>query len=341
MATGALRRAAQGNQSMSEPARQKPSAYLATALVLAAATSPFAAPAQTNPATSETSISVEFAIAGAKVEAIDALITPKLENYLGAAEGLQFMVSMVRAGSGHVTLKFKPAVNPDVALANVRSQLARALAELPPEIGRPEVTKIEASAQPVAYLAFHSDRRPPAELTRIVDPLARQMLQTVSGIEDVRLVGARPEVIRIRLDRNRLAAHGLTPGDVEAALRRANIVVRAGRRDGEEHEFLVDPKAAMAPEALNRIVIKAAADKILRLGDIARVELAAQFDGTHVRFDRQPAMLVVVTRRAGADPIEVTRGVRARLPDILVHLPQSVDHKIGYSCERCAGPRPR
>ena len=111
----------------------------------------------------------------------------------------------------------------------MRDRVARVRGRLPDEIDEPIVSKVEADAQPIIYLAFSSDRHSPLEVTDFADRFVKDRLQNLPGVADVRIFGERRYAMRIWLDRARLAAYRLTPQDVEDALRRQNVEIPAGR----------------------------------------------------------------------------------------------------------------
>ena len=129
--------------------------------------------------------------------------------------------------------------DPDGAAADVRDRVARVRARLPDEIDEPVIQKVEADAQPIIYLAFFSDRHSPLEITDYADRFVKDRLQTLPGVAEVRIFGERRYSMRIWLDPERLAAYGLTPQDVEDALRRQNVEVPAGRIESQQREFTV------------------------------------------------------------------------------------------------------
>lgn len=172
------------------------------------------------PKIDEPVVTVETTYRGASAEIVESRITTPLEESLAGIEGIEVISSISRQERSQITLRFRVTRDPDGAANDVRDRVARVRAQLPAEIDEPVVRKVEADAQPIIYLAFSSDRHSPLEVTDIADRLVKTRLQTLPGVANVRIFGERRYSMRIWLDPVRLAAYGLTPADVEDALRR-------------------------------------------------------------------------------------------------------------------------
>ena len=217
----------------------------------------------------ETMIEVGFTFAGTPLETVAERLTPPIENNLGAANGLGFMVSWSRTGQVQLVLKFKPGVGESAALASVRRQIAQALAQLPPANGEPMVRAVPPERQPIAYVAFIGDRFSLGDITRIVEPQVRERLQTAVGVEGIRVYGSRREIGRVRLDRDRLAAYGLSIEAVRAALAQ-NGIEASPAPDGDAPGLTL--RNRFEPESVGQIVVKTVNGVPVRLRDIAQIE---------------------------------------------------------------------
>jgi multidrug efflux pump len=294
-------------------------------------------PAVAESVKSETSIAVAITLEGADRETTARNLTLKLENHLGAAQGLKFMVSLTRAGRARIVLKFKPEISRDRALADVRGRLASALTELPRETGAPVVDLLEPAAQPIAYLAFVGDTASADRVTEIAERFAGAALAMAEGVASVKLVGARQPVIRIQIDRRRLAAYGVTADDVAAALRQNRVAAAADTGAGEDPAFIVSSDLERIDiERLGQIVLKTVADTPVRLRDIAEIRRDALDDGIVARFEGRMAVIAEVERRAEAGEAAATRAVYRQAGEIAIRLPRAVRLLAGYSCDICA-----
>jgi multidrug efflux pump len=282
----------------------------------------------------ETMIEVAFAIPGAPLEHVADRVTPLVENHLGGADGLGFMVSWSRAGSLRVVLKFKPGVGEAAALEAARRGISQALAALPGGTAPPALRSVASDVQPIALLGFVADRFSLADVTRIVEPQVRESLQAVAGVEAVSLHGARREVTRVRFDVGRLAAYGVSVGYVRTALLLHGIEALPAPSEGDAPSMTL--RDAADPASVADIVVKTVNGVPVRLRDIAQIERAAASDGVVARYDGAVAVVLEVTKRPEFGRAEAARALAAQLPGTLTRLPAGLSHKAGYSCARCA-----
>jgi len=213
----------------------------------------------------------------------------------------------------------------------VRDRVARVRNNLPAEVDEPVVAKVEADAQPVIYLAFSSDRHNALEVTDIADRIAKPLLQNLDGVAEIRIFGARKYAMRLWLDPVRIAGFGLTPADVEAALRRQNVELPSGRIESRDREFNVVAETDMrTEEEFARLVIAQRQGYLVRLSDIGRVELGPEEERVIARFRGQPAVALGVIKQSTANPLTVSRAVNAALPDLPRRLPEGMRAELAY-----------
>ncbi len=288
-------------------------------------------PVREYPAIDEPVVTVSTQYSGAGAEIVESQVTRPLEESLAGIEGVDFLTSISRAERSQITVRFKLTRDPDSAAADVRDRVARVRGQLPDEIDEPVVSKVEADAQPIMYLAFYSDRHSPLQVSDFADRLAKDQLQTLPGVADVQLFGERRYAMRIWLDRRKLAAYGLTPEDVEDALRRQNVEIPAGRIESSLREFTVLSETDLrTPEQFDRLILKDANGHLVRLADVARTEIGAEDERRIARFNGRSAVGMGIVRQATASPLEVSRAVREALPRIRASLPEGVDVDVGY-----------
>lgn len=265
---------------------------------------------------------------GASADIIESQVTKPLEDSLAGIEGVEVLTSISRAERSQISVRFKLEREPDSAAADVRDRVSRVRNRLPAEVNEPVIAKVEADANPIIWLAFSSDVHTAMEVTDVANRFVKPRLQTLPGAADVRIFGERRFAMRIWLDKQRLAAYGLTPADVEDALRRQNVEVPAGRIESVEREFsVVAATDLQTPEAFAAVVLRTVAGYPVRLGDVARVEIGAAAERNSVRFRGRPAVSLGLIKQATANPLELSQALRAELPRIIAELPpgMSVD----------------
>ena len=142
-------------------------------------------------------VSVRTDYLGASAEIVETQVTDPLEDSLSGIEGIDFIESSSRAEESRITVRFKLEVDPDAAANDVRDRVARVRGRLPDDIEEPIVSKVEADASPIMYLAFSSDQHDILEVSDIADRQVRDQLSTITGVADVRVFGERRYAMRV------------------------------------------------------------------------------------------------------------------------------------------------
>ncbi len=277
------------------------------------------------PRIDEPNVSVSTRLAGASSEVVESQITKPLEDSLAGIEGVDIITSVSRQESSQITVRFKLERDPDAAAAEVRDKVSRVRGRLPQSIDEPVIAKVEADAFPVVWLALSSDTHSRLQLSDLANRIAKPVLQTATGVADVRVYGERKFSMRLWLDPERLAAYRLTVQDVEDALRRANLEVPAGRIESQQREFNVTAATdVQRPAEFEAIAIRHVNGIAVRVGDVARVEEAAQDERSTVRLNGRDTVSLGVIRQATANPLELSASVRALLTKVQADLPPGI-----------------
>ena len=292
-------------------------------------------PVREYPKIDEPVVTVDTTYRGASAEIIESRITKPLEDSLAGIEGVDVITSISRQENSQISVRFKLERNPDSAASDVRDRVSRVRNLLPTDIDEPVIAKVEADANPIIWLAFSSDKHSALEVTDIANRIVKPRMQTLPGAADVRIFGERKFAMRIWLDRDRLAAFNLTPQDVEDALRRQNVEVPAGRIESQSREFSVVAKTDLIKaEQFADIIVKQAGDAKgsypVRIGDLGRVEIGAASERSTVRFNGKPAVALGVIKQATANPLDLSKALRAELPKVASELPQGMSVNIAY-----------
>ena len=275
-------------------------------------------------------VSVRTIYRGASAEIMESQVSQPLEDELSGIEGIDVMKSVSREEVSEITVKFRLTRDPDDAAADVRDRVARARGMLPAEVDEPIISKVEADADAIMWLAFYSDHHTPLEVSDYADRVVRDRLQTIPGVATVLIGGERRYAMRIWLDRERLAAYGLTPLDVETALRRENIEVPSGRIESMQREFTVLSETDMrTAEQFDRLIIREVNGYPVRLRDVGHAAVGAEDERSGIRVDGSPAVGLGVVKQSTANLLEVARDVKAMLPQIQETLPPGMQFKVG------------
>ena len=276
-------------------------------------------------------VSVVTLYRGASPSVVETEITNVLEEQFATLEGVKTMSSSSREQGSVITIEFELGRNVDEAANDVRDRVSRVRGALPREIDDPVVSKVDANAQAIVWLGLSSDRHTGLELTDVADRVLKERIQRLPGVGSVIIAGERRYAMRVWLDPMRMAAHGLSAQDIEAAVRRENAEIPAGRVEGLEREFSVRTRGELAaPEEFGAIIVAQTKDGIVRLRDVAEVNVGAEDERTIARYNGQPAVGLGIVKQSKASTVDVAAAVRDALKDLTGLLPQGMRLDVAY-----------
>jgi multidrug efflux pump len=276
-------------------------------------------------------VSVRTTYKGAGPEVMESQVTRPLEDSLSGIEGIRTLKSVSREEVSTITIEFTLKRDPDGAAADVRDRVSRVRSRLPEEIDEPVISKVEADAQPILWLAFSSDRHDALAITDFADRQVQDRLQTLPGVASVIIGGERRYAMRIWLDREKMTARGVTVTDVEDALRRENVEIPAGRIESLQREFTVLSETDLrTPEQFDALIVREENGYPVRLQDIGRAEIGAEDERNIVRVNGDPAVGLGVVKQATANTLEVARTVKDELERIKQALPEGMKLQVAF-----------
>lgn len=281
------------------------------------------------PKIDEPVVSVTTTFSGASSEVMEAQISKVLEDSLSGIEGVDVITSASRQERSQISVRFTLTRDADAAAADVRDKVTRVRQRLPQGIDEPVIAKVEAESFPVIFLALSSDTHNALQLSEMANTLVKPVLQTAPGAAEVNIYGERKFSMRIWVDPDKLASYKLTVQDLEDALRRANLEVPAGRIESTQREFNVTAATDLqrAPE-FAQVVIRSINGLAIRIGDVARVQEAPVDERSFVRLNGRDAVGVGVVRQSTANPLDLSKGVRALLEKLRRDLPPGVQIEV-------------
>ncbi len=266
-------------------------------------------------------VSISTTYPGASAEVVDNEITERIEGVINGIEGVKTIRSRSREGSSSVSVEFEIDRDIDAASNDVRDRVGRISDSLPEEAELPEISKVDADSNPIMWITLSSDRMNQLELTDFVRRYYLDALGTVPGVASVRIGGRRDFAMRVWLDRNAMAARRVTVQDIEASIRRENAELPAGRIESSQREFTVRTDTRLnRPEQFSSILVRQDGANWIRLGDVARVEVAARDDRGDFRINGGSAIGLGIIRQSTANTMEVSEGVRKLLGEFRQNL---------------------
>jgi multidrug efflux pump len=288
-------------------------------------------PIREYPAIDPPVVSVTTQYRGASAAVVDTQITELIEAAVAGIEGIKFITSNSRDERSQVTIEFRLTRDVDAAANDVRDRVARTLARLPEAADAPVVQKVDGDARPILWIALVSDQLSGMELTELARRRFADRLAIVDGVAQVLVLGERRPSMRVWLDRQALAARGLTVQDVEDAVRRENVELPGGRIESTARELTVRTDTRMSrPEQFRQVVISRSGGGQVLLGDVAQIEVAAEDTRGEYRINGKPAVGLGILRQSTANTLSVAEGVKEEVERIRGSIPEGVEVVIGY-----------
>ncbi|MBX9965152.1 MAG: efflux RND transporter permease subunit [Burkholderiales bacterium] len=260
-------------------------------------------------------VSVRTVYKGATAQVMESAVTQPLEDSLSGIEGIKTIKSQSREEVSQITITFVTSREIDGAANDVRDRVARVRKNIPAAADNPVVSKIEADAQPIVWVALTSGQHSPMEMTDFADRYLTDPLKAIPGVASVIIGGERKYSMRVWLDRERLAAQGLTAQDVEDALKRQNLDSPGGRIESTQREFTVQARTDLvSPEEFNNMIIKEVNGYPIRLRDVGRAAPGPYENRKIVRVRGEEALGLGVVKQSTANTLEVADAVKQLLP---------------------------
>ncbi len=276
-------------------------------------------------------ISVVTLYRGANPNVVETEITNILEEQFATLEGVKTLSSSSREQGSVITIEFELSRNVDEAANEVRDRVSRTRGQLPREVDDPIVSKVDANAQPIVWIALFSEQHSGLELTDIADRILKERVQRLEGVGSVIIGGERKYAMRVWLDPLRMAARGLTAQDIELAIRRENAEIPAGRVEGAEREFAVRTRGDLTtPAEFGAVVVLQKGTDVIRLRDIATVAVGAEDERTVARYNGETAVGLGIVKQSKASTVDVARNVRAAIDELSTLLPAGMKLDIAY-----------
>ncbi len=318
---------------------------IAILIVIAGLVASLILPVAQYPEIAPPTVTITTVYSGASAETLARTVAAPIEEQLSGVEKLSFFNSSSSSnGSVTITATFEPGTNVDQAVFNVNNRVQLALPRLPEEVRRNGVTVQKRSTDILLVVSLISPKAKFGTLylsnyasLSVVDELKR-----VPGISDVTVFGARDYSMRVWLRPDRMAMLGITPSDVAVALRAQNAQFAAGKigaepaPPGQNLVYTVTASGRLIdPEQFGEIVVRGdTAGGVLRLKDIARLELGAANYDTFNTLDGKPTIGVATYLQPGSNALEVAKAVKKRMTELKANFPEDVDYVIPFDTTR-------
>ena len=260
---------------------------------------------------------------GADPATVAGFVTTPLEAKISQAEGIDYLISSSSLGLSDITAYLKLNYDPARALAEVQSYVTAATSEFPSGVQASSIQVTSGSG--VMNVAVHSDVSSTGQVSDYVERVVAPRLQSVPGVQIVNVQGAPHVVMRVWLDPDRLAAVGMTPAEVQAALKNNNFVSGSGQTMGNMTFVNLGITSDLhTPEEFRELILRQQNGYIVRLGDVAKVGFGSDPDTLLVTDNGHPGVFIQIKPTAAANTLTLTRDLVARVAEIRKEMPPSM-----------------
>ncbi len=287
---------------------------------------------QQYPQIESSSIEVTTAYVGASAESIRGFITTPIERAVSAIAGVDYVESQSVPSVSKVTVHLRLNHRSTDALAEISARLGEVRSELPREAEAP-VIEVKRTDRPYAsfYISFVSETLTPTQLTEYLSRVIQPELGTLQGVQRAGLEGPRLMAMRVWLNPDRMAALGIAPQDVQSAMQRNNFLAAVGRTKGATTQLdLLADTDLRSTEEFERLIVREQGGSIVRLGDIARIELGSEEATQTTKKDGREAVFVSIWPLPGVNEIDVADRLTEAMKRLEPTLPAGVHMSMAF-----------
>jgi multidrug efflux pump len=271
-------------------------------------------------------VSISTTYPGASAETVETRITEVIEDRISGVEGIKFITSTSSDGRSRINIEFGVNQNIDAAANDIRDRVSGILDDLPDTAEPPDIQKADSSDDVILWLNLVSDNMNTIELTDYAKRYLQDRFSVLPGVARVRIGGGLEYAMRVWLDREKMAARGLTVQDIQTALRAENLELPAGQIESNEVQFTARIQRAYSTEEdFRNLVIQKQGDQFVYLSDVARIEKSAIENRTFFRGNERPMVGIGVIKQSKANTIAVADGAIAMAQRLQENLPKGME----------------
>ena len=287
------------------------------------------------PFTENAVVTVSTAYIGADPAIVAGFITTPLENSIAQADGIDYMTSSSTQSTSTININLLLNYDAQQALADINTKVNSLLNRLPKNSQLPVISVAIGQTIDSMYIGFYSKDLAINQVTDYLIRVVQPKLQAINGVQNAEMIGDQTFAMRAWLDPVKLAGFGVTPTDVANALTNNDFISAAGRTDGNMviQNFTANTNLTNV-EQFRKMILKTQHGAIVRLEDVAKVQLGADDYDTTVSFDGQPAVYIGIQVTPSANLLTVIDEVRKIFPSIVAQLPQGLNAKIVYDASQ-------
>ena len=300
-------------------------------ILLAGLQAIFQLPIRQFPEVSDTKIEITTVYPGANADQIKGFITTPLQQAVASTEGVDIIESRSSQSVSTITLKLRLDANADRALADVLSKVNEVKGVLPEEANDPVVKRTNGAGFALMYISFKSKQMSAPQISDYLDRVVKPKLQAIYGVASAEILGGSTFAMRVWLDPEKMAALNVTPLDVRRALAANNFTTAAGEVKSDFTQQNINAQTSLeTPEQFEDLVVATRGDTVIRLKQVATVDLGPENYNSTSAFDGLKAVFMGIQTTPDANPLTVIANVRKAMPDVKRMLPAGLDANIAY-----------
>jgi len=282
------------------------------------------------PAIDPPNVNVRTSYSGANADIIETQVTEPLEKSINGIAGVRNITSSSSNGTSSINVEFDLNINLEAAANDVRDKVSQAVRSLPPDLEAPPVvSKADASSDAILSMTITSNTRNQLQVTEYANNVLVERLQTIPGVSGIQIWGEKRYAMRIWLDPARLAAYGLTPVDVQAALSKENVELPSGKISGNATELTVRTFGRLnTEEEFNNIIIKNSKGADIRVKNIGEAVLGPENEETILKESGVPMIALAIVPQPGSNYVAISNEFYKRLDQIKKDVPPDVKINI-------------
>ncbi|MGB3462596.1 MAG: efflux RND transporter permease subunit [Rhodanobacter lindaniclasticus] len=283
------------------------------------------------PQTQNATVTVTTAYYGADAATMAGFITQPLEQAISQAQGIDYLSSSSVSGVSTITATLRLNYDANRALTEITTQVNSVKNQLPPQAQQPVLNVQTGETVDAMYIGFYSDVLPTNNITDYLARVVKPKLDAIDGVQTAELLGARQFALRAWLDPAKMAAHGVTASDVNAALAANNYLAAVGSSKGQAVTVdLTADSSLHTVDEFRQLVVRQSGGAIVRLQDVATVSLGSENYDFNVAFSGKRSVFIGVKVAPDANVLDVAQRVRDAFPEIVHQLPNGLTGKIVY-----------
>ncbi|EKD45779.1 MAG: hypothetical protein ACD_69C00139G0002 [uncultured bacterium] len=279
-------------------------------------------------------VSISTTYAGADAALMEGFVTTQIENALGGIDGIDYIESTSTIGLSTINVYFQLGYDINVAVSDVSAKVNSVRYLLPNGIDDPVIEKDDPNASPSMYISFFSDT---IKIEAIVDYLNRSIqpqLQVLPGVGTAQVWG--PDyAMRIWLDQKLMAAHNVTPSDINSALYTQSLQAPGGLLKTTSQELTVKTfSEAGTAEQFNNLVLRQDNGQLIKIRNVGKAELGPKDTDISVRINNKPGVVIAITPSSTANPVDITNEIKNMFPKLAASLPKAISTEIMWDSSK-------